>query len=85
MTTTFEIDVSEIDASFVKAIKSLFKNRRIKVTVESDIDETDYLLGHQPSYEQLRKSLTDVANGDIVTFNQQEFDELSDSLLKNSL
>ncbi len=85
MTTTFEIDVSEIDASFVRAIKNLFKNRRIKVTIESAIDETDYSVGHQPSREQLYKSLLEVSNNDIVYFNQQQFDELSDSLLKNSL
>jgi hypothetical protein len=85
MTTTFEIDTRELDANFVRAIKNLFKNQRVRVTIEPEIDETAYLLDHAPSHEQIQKSLAEVAKGEIVTFSPLQFNELSDSLLKNRL
>jgi hypothetical protein len=44
MVTTIQTEADKIDNQFLEAIKTLFKNKRIKVTIEDEIDETEYLL-----------------------------------------
>ena len=85
MITTFELEANQLDASFVRAVKNLFKNRRVRVTIEPEIDETEYLLNHAASREQLLKNMKEVGNEEIVTFSLDQFNELSDSLLKNRI
>jgi hypothetical protein len=47
MSTTFHLDTtSELNGDFLKAIKTLFKNQRISVTVGAEIDTTDYLMSN---------------------------------------
>jgi hypothetical protein len=44
MTSTFELNANELNADFLKAIKQLFKNPTIRLTIDVDMDETEYLL-----------------------------------------
>lgn len=48
MLTTFHLDTtSELNADFLNVIKMLFKNQRISVTVEAEMDETEYLMSSE--------------------------------------
>ena len=57
MYTTFHLDTtSELNTDFLKAIKTLFKNQRISVTVEAEMDETEYLMSSEANRLFLEKS-----------------------------
>jgi hypothetical protein len=67
MYTTFHLDTtSELNADFLKAIKTLFKNQRISVTVEAEMDETEYLMSSEANRLFLEKSMNQIKNGEIV-------------------
>ena len=44
MYTEFHINASELDGSFLKNIRSIFKKRKISIVVQDEMDETEYLL-----------------------------------------
>ena len=67
MTTTFEMNANELDNKFVKAIKELFKDKKIQITVGVDMDQTDYLNSSEANRKMLSKSLKQAAKGEIVT------------------
>ena len=70
MHTTFHYETpSELNSDFLKAIKTLFKNQRITVTVEAEIDTTEYLLRNEANRNFLEKSIEQMENGDIVKVN----------------
>jgi hypothetical protein len=67
MYTTFHLDTtSELNADFLKAIKTLFKNQRISVTVEAEMDTTDYLMSSEANRNFLKKSMEQIRKGEIV-------------------
>jgi hypothetical protein len=58
MVSTFQINESELDNNFVKALKTLFKNRNLTLTIEADeVDTTEYLLSNSVNKERLLKSV----------------------------
>ena len=70
MHTTFHYDTpSELNSDFLKAIKTLFKNQRITVTVEAEMDTTEYLLRNEANRNFLEKSIKQMENGDVVKVN----------------
>jgi hypothetical protein len=71
MITTFETEANKIDNQFLEAIKTLFKNKRIKVTIEDEIDETEYLLSNELNKEFLLRSIKMAEDGDVVSFNSE--------------
>ena len=70
MHTTFHYETpSELNSDFLKAIKTLFKNQRITVTVEAEMDTTAYLLRNEANRNFLEKSIKQMENGEIVKVN----------------
>lgn len=70
MHTTFHYETpSELNSDFLKAIKTLFKNQRITVTVEAEMDTTEYLLRNEANRNFLEKSIKQMENGDVVKVN----------------
>lgn len=69
MTTTFEMNANELDSKFVKVIKQLFKDKKIQITVDVDMDETDYMNSSEANRKMLAKSLKQAANGEIITMS----------------
>ena len=58
MVSTFQINETELDNNFVKALKSMFKNRNLTLTIEADeIDTTEYLLSNVVNKERLLKAV----------------------------
>ena len=61
MVSTFQINESELDNNFVKALKTLFKNRNLTLTIEADdVDTTEYLQSNSVNKERLLKSVENV-------------------------
>ena len=61
MITTIHINESELDTRFIKALKAMFKNRDLTLTVEAlSTDETDYLTSNEINKQRLLKSVENV-------------------------
>lgn len=68
MQTVFRIKVSDINESFLKTIKSLFKSEReieIAINPADDKDETSYLLSSEANRKELEKSLAQAKAGNV--------------------
>lgn len=66
MTTTFQLNESEINDQFLVALKTLFKDRNLTLTVEvaeDEQDETDYLLSSPANRDRLLQSVQNVREG----------------------
>ena len=74
MTTTIELRAEELDYQFFKGLKSMYKNRKIRLTIDSEMDETDYLLSTPANRNALEKSLEEARNGEKIVI---ELGELS--------
>jgi antitoxin YefM len=58
MVSTFQINETELDNNFVKALKSMFKNRNLTLTIEADeVDTTEYLLSNSFNKDRLLKAV----------------------------
>jgi len=66
MHTTFHLKASELNEEFIKAVKVLFKGRNISITIEEDMDETEYLLSSEANRKMLEKSLENVKQGKLI-------------------
>jgi uncharacterized membrane protein YkoI len=67
MYTTFHLDTaSELNADFLKAIKTLFKNQRISVTVEAEMDTTDYLMSNEANRKSILESIAQAERGEVI-------------------
>ena len=66
MTTTIELRAEELDYQFFKGLKSMYKNRKIRLTIDSEMDETDYLLSTQANRNALEKSLEEARKGEKI-------------------
>ena len=66
MYTTYRIHTDELNVQFLKALKSLFKNKEIEITVceapAVEEDETAYLLSTPANREHLLRAIADVNN-----------------------
>ena len=69
MYTTFHINASELNETFLKAVKTMFKSKRISIIVEEDIDETEYLLSSPANRKMLEKSLAEANAGKLIKVN----------------
>jgi len=60
MNTTFHLNSSELDEKFLKAVKTMFKGKKISIVVEDYQDETEYLLESDANRKILEKRLKNV-------------------------
>lgn len=72
MITTIQTEADKIDYQFIDAIKTLFKNKRIKVTIEDEMDDTEYLLSNESNKEFLLRSIKQAEQGSLVSFNSED-------------
>jgi antitoxin YefM len=63
MYTSFHIKASELDENFLKGLKTMFKNKRIAITVEEEMDETEYLLSTEANRKHLDDAIKNVKKG----------------------
>ena len=75
MQTVFRMKVSDIDESFIKSIKSLFKKSgevEIAIQPADDKDETSYLMSTEANRKALDKSLKEAKAGKVIKVNLDE-------------
>jgi antitoxin YefM len=63
MESTYYLNSNELNEDVIKAIKTLFRNRKIAITVSVEEDETEYLLKSENNKKRLLKSLDNVKKG----------------------
>ncbi len=55
--TSFHLNADELNADFFIKFKTLFKSKRISITVEEEMDETEYLLSTEANRKHLEAAL----------------------------
>ncbi len=69
MYTEFHISANELDDEFIKAIRKMFKSKRISIIVEEDKDETNYLLKNESNRKMLLNSKKQAEKGQFISFD----------------
>jgi hypothetical protein len=70
MEAIYRLKASEIDSGFMKAIKELFKEKEVIITVSTHIDETMYLTLGKTNLEHLQHSMAEEPS---IRFTHDEF------------
>ena len=79
MDTIFKIKASELDLNFIEAVKKLFKDSLISISISSILDEE---AGHVYS-DDLLKSVDNVEKGNnLISFTMDEFEDYSKKLMQ---
>ncbi|PIX32686.1 MAG: hypothetical protein COZ59_12675, partial [Bacteroidetes bacterium CG_4_8_14_3_um_filter_31_14] len=70
MTTAYHIKANELSVDFINALKTLFRDKDLFITVEAEMDETEYLLASEANRKMLLSRIKDVEKGkNMVTVN----------------
>lgn len=70
MYTTYHFkSASEITTDIVEVIKTSFKSKPIKLTIEEDDDETSFLLNNQKNKQVLFQSIEEDKKGNSIKIN----------------
>ena len=73
MQTTYNLQTSELDISFITSIKNLYENKKIEITVSEIIDETKYLLQNPINRAKLLQAVNNIEtnkNMSEINFDQ---------------
>lgn len=79
MTTTFHVEASELDSSFLKKIQSLFEDKKLIITVEEEMDTTEYLLSSETNGERLKQSIQEAKDGKLISVSIEDLKRNLDS------
>lgn len=79
MYTTYHLKEEELNEEFLEAVKKLFKNKRLTISIAEEIDETAYLLNSSANLKRLQESVDQVRKGQIKEFN--DIDEIQNKLI----
>lgn len=63
MTTTYHLSANDLTADFLKSLRTLYKGKTISITVEAEMDETEYLLASEANRKVLLNRIKDVQEG----------------------
>ncbi len=77
MYTTYRLNADDLDARFIKALKSAFKGKEIEIvvceTTKIEEDETEYLLRSEANRQRLLKAIENIENNrNLVTVNPDD-------------
>lgn len=77
MYTLYKINADELDSSFLKSLKEMFKNKEIEIVVceagQIEEDETAYLLKSPANREYLLKAIENTAHErNLITIKLDE-------------
>jgi hypothetical protein len=77
MITTYRLTANELTTKFLTGLKTLYKGKTISITVEEELDETEYLLQSENNRKMLEESLN---SDEGYEFSPKEFKKLSKDL-----
>ena len=63
MQATYRLNVTELTEDFIKALKSVYPNKDIEITVQETDDETEYLMKSEANKKELLKALEEAKKG----------------------
>ena len=72
MTATYKLHVNELSTELINAIKETFKGKTVSITIQDDIDETDYLLSNEANKQFLEASEAELREGKGIMFTVEE-------------
>ena len=73
MYTTYHFNsTAEINGEILEAIKNTFKEKPIVITVEEELDATDYLMSTPANRAKLKKSLEEAKKGNFIEVKMDE-------------
>lgn len=72
MTTTIQLNAEELDYQLFRSLKAMYRNRKIRLTIDSEMDETDFLLSSQNNREALEKSMEEAKRGEKIVLTPDE-------------
>lgn len=73
MTTAYQLNADELDATFVEGVKAAFPHKLIEITV-TEADETASLFADPARRERLLRAASEVENGrNVVVPDQGQF------------
>jgi hypothetical protein len=79
MESVYKLNANELSVDFINSLKKLFQDQEIVVTVRSVQKEKKLTVRYA---EKILQSVRNIENGDIKTFTGDEFNELTQKLLK---
>lgn len=62
MYTVYRMNMNDLDDRFVEALRALFKDKEVEITV-TEIDETQYLLQGDANRARLLQAVRNIENG----------------------
>lgn len=78
MNFTQLIDADNLTTDFLDYVKTLFKGKKIKLTIETELDDTAYLMASEPNHQRLLKSMKNVKHRDkLIRFDKQQLKKLT--------
>lgn len=68
METIVHLNLNELNIDLIKSLKTIFKGKNplVTLTVESEQDETEYLLSSEANRKVLEKSLNEAKTGNLI-------------------
>ncbi len=83
METVFKLKASELDNKFLNSLRTLFRSKEIEITIRDMPDETSFLLSDSKNREYLLRAVEAIQkNKNLVRFSGEEFEALSEKLVK---
>lgn len=73
MQTIFHLDSHEFTTDFYKILKSMVKNQRVKLIVETDIDETQRIFSNPIMKKIVEERIENIEKGLVTEVNIDEF------------
>ncbi|MDQ3754607.1 MAG: hypothetical protein M3371_07745 [Acidobacteriota bacterium] len=71
MNAIYQVKADELDQSFLDALKAMFKDKEIEITVY-ERDETAYLLRAPANRERLLRAVADTESNQSIVMPEQE-------------
>ena len=73
MYTSFHLNANELNEDFLKKLKAMFKSKYISITVEEEMDETEYLLSTPANRKHLEEAIKNVKAGKLTEVNIDKY------------
>ena len=77
MNFTQQIDADLLTLDFLDYVKAMFKGKKIRLTIEAELDETSYLMSTEANHQRLIKSITNIKDRKkLIRFDKKELNIL---------